>query len=237
MNDELVKIEFLVAYADKTWDTVVHEVPRYVFNHGIVDGHDHGLAQWVNDNLMRREAYRQAVQISVYHICDEEEEEEDIEPPDLERCQANIQNGSFMSFGKPTVARCKAPPTWIAKENEPRDDGKKGSMSLCAECAQTFLRRFGKGYATLVPIEDVEKLMEHICVESQNDPSIVGYQVGGYQYCLSCVEGVDFDELKIKGIELDGPYPIKKGDPDWGVGSVPVCHKCNHEINTVEEDA
>ena len=262
-KDELVKIEFLVAYADKTWDTAVHEVPRNIFNHGIVDGHDHGLAQWVNDNLMRREAYRQAVQISVYHICDEEEEE-DIEPPDLERCQANIRNGSFMSLGKPTVSRCKNKPTTVAFENKPGDDGKKGSMSLCDDCRKVFVKRFGADYATIALISPVcgdcgknasnntERIMrdeyrrcfdchknwqhaEHCSVESQNDPSIVGYQIAGNQYCTTCIEGVDFNELKDMGFELETPYPIKKGDPDWGVGSVPVCYKCNHEINTLEE--
>lgn len=54
-------------------------------------------------------------------------------PPDLNRCQAEKCNGSFMTLGPRKTVRCTAEPTWIA--TEPKQKGRKrGSMSLCDSC-------------------------------------------------------------------------------------------------------
>lgn len=74
-------------------------------------------------------------------------------PPDLERCQAEIKGGSFMTLGPRSYARCKEKPTCIATENKPGKDSEHGSMSLCAECAKVFLEKMGKKYATLTQIK------------------------------------------------------------------------------------
>jgi len=75
-------------------------------------------------------------------------------PPDLERCQAEIKEGSFMTFGPRSNKRCKEKPTVIAEENKPGSDGKKGRMSLCAKCTVIFLDKMGVGFATITPIKE-----------------------------------------------------------------------------------
>ncbi len=62
---------------------------------------------------------------------------------------------------------------------------------------------------------------------------IVGWHLEGRQYCLRC------RPTKPVSKEED-TYPIRKGDPDWGLeapgyGSVPVCHDCGKEIPTVDD--
>jgi len=57
--------------------------------------------------------------------------------------------------------------------------------------------------------------------------TIVGYQFEGEQICLNCIE----EHLILNNVVFE----IIKGDPDWGPGSVPICCKCGHEINTLPE--
>ena len=59
-----------------------------------------------------------------------------------------------MTFGGVVKqVRCSNTPDWIAKENMPATDGRRGSMSLCDDCAQEMLRRFGPDLASLTRIE------------------------------------------------------------------------------------
>lgn len=81
-----------------------------------------------------------------------------LEPPDTERCQADVPgNGPFTmggEIGNPRNGyrvRCKNKPQWIATEKKPGPDGLTGSMSLCAECA-VVLEKQMPGFATLAPI-------------------------------------------------------------------------------------
>lgn len=75
-------------------------------------------------------------------------------PPDLKQCQAEKPNGNtFMTLGgQPGLVRCENTPLFIVTEKEPGEDGQKGSMSLCAECLEVFLKQMPAGYA------DVEKV-------------------------------------------------------------------------------
>lgn len=65
----------------------------------------------------------------------------EIEPPDLERCQADIRpSHSFMTLGpRPSYERCIEKPTVVVKEKKPGKDGFKGSMSLCTGCLLQFM--------------------------------------------------------------------------------------------------
>lgn len=69
-------------------------------------------------------------------------------PPDRERCQCEERVGSFMSFGLPQMVRCQNKPTFIATENAPSSDGRRGSMSLCAHHAKVMMQ-VKEGEATL----------------------------------------------------------------------------------------
>jgi len=75
-------------------------------------------------------------------------------PPDLKQCQAEKPNGnSFMTLGGvPGLVRCKEKPTVVAYENNPAEDGLKGSMSLCDSCAKKLVETHGSEFATLKPI-------------------------------------------------------------------------------------
>jgi hypothetical protein len=73
-------------------------------------------------------------------------------PPDLDRCQAERKEGSFMTFGPRSMIRCKNKPTVIAYENKPGKDGLRGSMSLCPFCLAKFLEILGPDYAEVQPI-------------------------------------------------------------------------------------
>lgn len=59
-------------------------------------------------------------------------------PPDYDRCQAESLPGSFMTFGPRSWERCTNKPVWIATEKKPREDGLRGSMSLCQPCRVIF---------------------------------------------------------------------------------------------------
>ena len=57
-------------------------------------------------------------------------------PPDALQCQAEVPNGNtFMTLGgQPGRTRCTKPPTVIATEKSPGNDGQIGCMSMCTEC-------------------------------------------------------------------------------------------------------
>jgi hypothetical protein len=55
--------------------------------------------------------------------------------------------------GKPGLERCTKKPSVIATENKPGKDGRKGSMSLCDDCAKVLVEQLGPSYATMTPIE------------------------------------------------------------------------------------
>lgn len=65
----------------------------------------------------------------------------ELEPPDLERCQGLLKEGSFMTLGPRSWKRCSNKPVCIAKETEPGSDGLYGSMSLCEECAGICVKK------------------------------------------------------------------------------------------------
>lgn len=80
-------------------------------------------------------------------------------PPDVSRCQAEKPgNGPFTiggEIGNPKRGyrvRCTSKPVVIAKEAEPGSDGRRGSMSLCAECQTAMIKQCGKGFATFTTI-------------------------------------------------------------------------------------
>jgi hypothetical protein len=85
----------------------------------------------------------------------EEGEEMALEPIDEKQCQAEKPSGdSFLTFGprRPRI-RCSNKPAYIAKEKRKGKDGKRGSMSLCKDCAVVFEKQMGKDYAELTPIK------------------------------------------------------------------------------------
>ncbi len=63
MSSDLVNaVEFLVAYSDHTWDTVVENVPASI---GV---EREALTQWAEANLMRQARFGEAAMVAVYHI-------------------------------------------------------------------------------------------------------------------------------------------------------------------------
>lgn len=64
-------------------------------------------------------------------------------PPDPERCQAEIKEGSFMTLGPRSWHRCPNKPTVIVREAQPGPDGQRGSMSLCASCLEVMIQKLG----------------------------------------------------------------------------------------------
>lgn len=69
-------------------------------------------------------------------------------PPDRERCQAEKPNPDWSPFilgpgSRPQdrVVRCESRPVAVVTEAEPGDDGRAGSMSLCAGCLLVFARQ------------------------------------------------------------------------------------------------
>jgi len=77
-------------------------------------------------------------------------------PPDTDQCQSLKPNGhTFMTLeGRPGYVRCTNKPVWIATEKKANPkDGMVGSMSLCDECKEVFLKQMGKDYAVLSKIE------------------------------------------------------------------------------------
>ena len=79
---------------------------------------------------------------------------EQLTPPDLERCQAEIPiRHTFMTLGgRPGHLRCGAPPTVVATEIEPGKDGEIGSLSLCGDCLVVFTEQLPDDFATIAPI-------------------------------------------------------------------------------------
>ena len=55
-----------------------------------------------------------------------------LEAIDATRCQAEIKEGSFMTFGPRVYIRCNDKPTWLAIDF--RDGEFYGAMSLCDKC-------------------------------------------------------------------------------------------------------
>lgn len=74
-------------------------------------------------------------------------------PPDQKRCQAEKPNGvTFMTYGgRFEMVRCTNAPRWIATEIEIGKDGKRGGMSLCADCRAVLEMQMPR-YATFRPI-------------------------------------------------------------------------------------
>lgn len=65
-------------------------------------------------------------------------------PPDMIRCQVEFHTGSFMSLGKPKPVRCGHKAKWVATEQKPGADGRRGSMSVCHGCKKVYLSDFQK---------------------------------------------------------------------------------------------
>lgn len=72
--------------------------------------------------------------------------------PDRNRCQAERRDGSFMTLGPRPMERCDKPPVVIATEREPGSDGRRGSMSLCADCQAVLVQLRGQGCVTFQAI-------------------------------------------------------------------------------------
>ncbi len=62
-DDVVNNVEFLVAYADNTWGTIIVDVPESV---GI---EREALVAWAERTLMRQAWCRDVVLIALYHIC------------------------------------------------------------------------------------------------------------------------------------------------------------------------
>lgn len=69
-------------------------------------------------------------------------------PPDLERCQAEVKEGSFMTLGPRSYRRCANQPAVIVTEVQPGADGQRGSMSLCLSCRDMLIKKCGADYFT-----------------------------------------------------------------------------------------
>lgn len=77
-----------------------------------------------------------------------------LEPPDVNQCQCMKPNGNtFMTLGGVVgMVRCTNKPVAIATEVQPREDGLRGSMSLCLECWAACIKRMGAFHASYEPI-------------------------------------------------------------------------------------
>lgn len=60
-------------------------------------------------------------------------------PPDKNQCQAELINGSFMSFGIPSRTRCTKKPGMIIQEKK----APHGSMSVCPGCFTNAVKLLG----------------------------------------------------------------------------------------------
>ena len=73
--------------------------------------------------------------------------------PSKKQCQAEILQGSFMTFGPRKHIRCVNKPVCIATENKvPKNMRVKGSMSLCENCKKILIQKMGRKYATITSI-------------------------------------------------------------------------------------
>lgn len=84
--------------------------------------------------------------------------------PDLDRCQAEKPgNGPFIlggEIGDPRNGyrvRCRSKPTVIARERQPGEDGRRGSMSLCNDCKRAFIDQLGSDHADFKDIRPKPK--------------------------------------------------------------------------------
>jgi hypothetical protein len=85
-------------------------------------------------------------------------------PPDLERCQAERLEGSFMTFGPMERIRCKNTAVWVAKEKRPPEKGMPcGSMSLCDKCKEKLIEQKGKNYCTFTKIKRATSVTAFVC--------------------------------------------------------------------------
>lgn len=65
----MMKIEYLIAKDDRTWDTAIEEVPESV-------GTDReALLKWAEDNLAGQAQYRNVVLFALYCILDADDSE------------------------------------------------------------------------------------------------------------------------------------------------------------------
>lgn len=76
-------------------------------------------------------------------------------PPDIDRCQAEVLQGSFMTFGPRETVRCSEKPVYIATENKPGKDGLVGSMSLCEACKEKLIQKLGADFASFQLISEL----------------------------------------------------------------------------------
>jgi hypothetical protein len=71
------KVEFLVAFDNRTWDTTIEDVP--------CDVPDENLRQWAELTLLSQARYRKAVLITVYCLNPlDEDDDDDFEDDDDE---------------------------------------------------------------------------------------------------------------------------------------------------------
>jgi len=70
-------------------------------------------------------------------------------PPDLERCQAEWSSYNAFVMGGPTrtSGRCEAKPEFVAAEKDVGSDGKRGSMTVCADCRKILEKQVADGKA------------------------------------------------------------------------------------------
>jgi hypothetical protein len=67
------------------------------------------------------------------------EQQTPLVPPDYERCQCEIKQGSFLTLGPRRYERCSNKPVWLAVELVAGKDGRRGSMTLCNDCAKVMM--------------------------------------------------------------------------------------------------
>ncbi len=64
-----MKIEYLVAYDDNRWDTITVDVPLETEDR-------EKLVAWAEENLARQTQYRNTVQFGLYHIVEDDEDQD-----------------------------------------------------------------------------------------------------------------------------------------------------------------
>ena len=71
----------------------------------------------------------------------------ELTPPDLNRCQTYIKEGSFMTFGPRPEVRChKKAYAVITEKKVTHKDGEKGSMSVCSEHLKAARKQFPRDH-------------------------------------------------------------------------------------------
>lgn len=109
-------------------------------------------------------------------------------PPDLKQCQADVPgNGPFTmggEIGDPKNGyrvRCKNTPSWVATESSPGKDGECGSMSLCDQCKDEFIKQLGPSFAYFSrigrqPVQPVQP-MQPIVLDEKGTPRFKGNEI------------------------------------------------------------